>query len=247
MEPFRGRVCRIYSQTFKTQPGSASWTCQRWTFALSVDYLVLGFFYSGSIFLGDETIAKKIIFLASIILLGSFAFLIGIIKVWNRHVEELCLAKGFEYEVIANNLKKVDNIVQTSNGELFATLERSYPKGKLIHISNAGEITTILDQLDKPDGLRARGEKLFILEKGENGRLIEYNLRTFSHRTIVELGKLEGLFRPEGIATDNQGVIYIAETGSGTVLAYKNGALSPMITGLNEPDQLTVDKNGALD
>ena len=224
---------------------------------------------------------RTVSILVTVVLVAVCFYLVNQSEVWNRYFGKLRLNAGYKYEVIATNLKQVDNIAKTSNGELYATLERNYPKGELIQISDEGKTTIILDQLDRPDGLRAKNGKLYFTEETENGRIIEYNLRTSTQRTITKLDSAEGLafiseeellitedkpkgrllkvtlfgdvslildnlFRPEGIAINKHGVIYIAETGSGTIYAYKNGQLDSMIDGLSKPDQLAVDKEGAL-
>ena len=194
---------------------------------------------------------------------------------------KLKVADGYEYEVIVTGLRRIDNIARIPNGNLVATLEIKYPEGRLVHINREGRISTLLRGLNKPDGLRVMGDKLFIVEEADRGRLIEYHMPSGMHTTIAELnhpeglaiisdeelivtedkidGKLlrvtrsgdvqtmkSGLNRPEGVVVDKHGNIYIAETGSGSILLYKNGTTSTIVEGLNEPDQLAIDHNGAL-
>jgi len=231
--------------------------------------------------MGIIRLYRTISILVTVVLVAVCFYLANQSEVWNRYFGKLRLNEGYKYEVIATNLKRVDNIAKTSNGELYATLERKYPKGKLVQIGDEGKITIILDQLDRPDGLEAKNGKLYFTEETENGRIIEYNLRTSTQRTITKLDNAEGLailskeellitedkakgrllkvtlsgvvslilddlFHPEGIAIDKHGVIYIAETGSGTIYAYKSGQLDSIIGGLSKPDQLAVDKESAL-
>ena len=226
---------------------------------------------------------KWILFFITIALFSSFMYS-RYFSCSNKFVhlfEELQVAEGFNYEVVARHLKQVSNLAKTSDGELYATLELKYPDGKLVHLSQEGKERSILNKLNRPDGLRIKGNKLYIVEEVQDGRIIEYNLHTSSFKALVTLSHLEGLaivsdeellvtedkhggrllkvtlsgdiitiadglLRPEGIAIGKQGEIYIAETGSGNVLVYKNGQLHSFINGLNEPDQLAVDNNGAL-
>ena len=65
--------------------------------------------------------------------------------------------------------------------------------------------------------------------------------RTAPAETIIA-----GLNRPEGIAVAKDGTIYVAETGTGRVLAYKNGVLNTLVDDLDEPDQVEIAPDGAL-
>jgi sugar lactone lactonase YvrE len=55
-----------------------------------------------------------------------------------------------------------------------------------------------------------------------------------------------GLNRPEGIAVAKDGTIYVAETATGRVLAYKSGDVRTVVNDLEEPDQVELAPDGAL-
>jgi len=189
-------------------------------------------------------------------------------------------APGWQYRVYAEDLPRVDNIDWDRHGNLYATLERSKGRGKLVRIGTPSH-KVILDKLNRPDGLVVVGDKLYVTEEVMQGRIIELDIETGKTRTLARLdmtegieplpggglvlaqdmgrgalvhlnlnGKLTplypGLVRPEGLAVDRQGRIYIAETGTGRVLRLFKGKLSVVVAGLNEPDQLLLQSDGSL-
>lgn len=56
----------------------------------------------------------------------------------------------------------------------------------------------------------------------------------------------DGLSRPQGMAADSQGAVYIANTGENTITRFKDGALSPFVEGINRPYGIAVDASDHL-
>lgn len=193
---------------------------------------------------------------------------------------EIPTAEGLRWRVFQAGLPRVDNLALSPTGELFATLELAHKQGKLVSIHN-GHVVTLLEGLDRPDGLALAGGKLYVTEEVRQGRVLQYDLATGKSATLVYLDNPEGivvlpdgsllitedtrdgrlmrlsperkltvvardLARPEGLRRGADGTVYIAETGSGRVLAYQNKKFRTVADHLNEPDQLAIDQNGDI-
>jgi len=152
------------------------------------------------------------------------------------------VADGYEWEVFASGLRDVDNLARTSDGVLFATFERDFPKGELVMIDRNGEHTSVMKGLNRPDGLRASGSKLYIIEESANGRVIEYDTGTFKEETIARLNNVEGIAVTSGneilVAEDkmNGRLINLSRSGDETVLLEK----------LHNPEGLAVNGDGTV-
>lgn len=195
-------------------------------------------------------------------------------------VEEIKTTHGLRWSVFQSGLPQVDNLARLPTGELFATLELGNDEGRLVSIKN-GQVETLLDGLDRPDGLALAGRKLFVTEEVSQGRVVQFDLDTRKASTLIVLNNPEGivilpnggllitedlrdgrllqlsptrkltviardLSRPEGLSRGADGIIYIAETGRGRVLAYQNNKIRIIAERLVEPDQLAIDKSGNL-
>jgi len=101
--------------------------------------------------------------------------------------------KGYTFTVMAEGLPRVDNLTRAGNGSIYATLELKKGQGKVVRISPDGHGEVILRGLNKPDGIRAAYGKLFIVEESKKGRVLEYDIKKKSLRTLKKIGYLEGL------------------------------------------------------
>lgn len=103
-----------------------------------------------------------------------------------------------------------------------------------------GRVRT-LARLRAPEGLAvlANGD-LLVTEDRADGRLVRIR-RNGAIETVIA-----SLVRPEGIALGSDETTYIAETGTGRILQYRNRELGVVLEGLTEPDQLAVAPDGAL-
>ena len=98
-----------------------------------------------------------------------------------------------------------------------------------------------LVNIDNPEGILVMSDgSLLLTEDLRDGRLLRLSI-SGQLATIVH-----NLSRPEGIRLGTDGTVYIAETGSGRVLAYHHKEISIIAEDLDEPDQLAIDRNGAL-
>lgn len=95
--------------------------------------------------------------------------------------------------------------------------------------------------LRNPEGIaRDRDGHLLVSEDNVNGRIVR----------LMPGGRVDtligGLNRPEGICLAGDGELYIAETATGRVLAYHQGAVRTVVEDLDAPDQIRLAVDGAL-
>jgi sugar lactone lactonase YvrE len=158
------------------------------------------------------------------------------------HNGTIKVADGYEWEVFATGLKDVDNLARTSDGLLFATLEMDSPDGELVMINDNGKATSILKSLNRPDGLRANGSKLYILEESKKGRVIEYDTKTFKERTIARFHNLEGI----AIVSDEE-MLLAEDRKDGRLLKLSlTGEVEVLVEKLNKPEGIAVGDDGTV-
>lgn len=156
--------------------------------------------------------------------------------------EKIKAADGYSWEVYASGLKNVDNLARTSDGLLFATLEMNSPDGELVMIDGNGKAASVMKGLNRPDGLGARGHKLYILEEAGSGRVIEYDLLTFKDRTIAEFDDLEGI-----AFISDEGLIVTQDMNDGLLMKLSlSGDETVLWDKLSNPEGIAVDKNGVI-
>jgi len=150
-------------------------------------------------------------------------------------------ASGWHFQVYAENLPEVDNLVVAPDGSIYATLEKGRGKGRLIRIRQ-GKAETILDGLNRPDGLVFRGQRLIVTEEVGSGRVLEVDPANGQSRVLAELSK------PEGIAVLPGGDLLIAEDNvQGRILRLRrNGKIETVLAGLNRPEGIALAKDGTL-
>ena len=212
---------------------------------------------------------RKMLMLAVVLVVS-----LGIIDRGSALSAELVASTGWDYEVFAYDLDRVDNIAIGRAGELYVSLE-----SRVLRL-RGGERLVLVDNLDHPDGLLLRSHFLYITEEGKEGRVIRLDLRDSSQTVLVTLeaaeefaflpdgglavaqevgGRIskvtesgqteilaEGLRQPEGLAVSADGTIYVAEAKSGRVLAISKTGISVVVEGLNNPDQVEFAPDGSL-
>ena len=151
------------------------------------------------------------------------------------------VAVAGEPEILASGLTAIDNIALGDRGEVYATLERRAPHGRLVRIRN-GKAETLITGLDRPDGLVRRGPWLYLTEEVGNGRIIRYDLRTGKWKVLARLAY------PEGIVADADGTLWISlDRRQGRVVRLRPGGTpETVITGLNRPEGLCRAADGSL-
>lgn len=150
-------------------------------------------------------------------------------------------AKGWRFQVFADNLPQVDNLAVGADGSVYATLELDRGKGRVVRIRN-GKIHNLVEGLNRPDGLRFRYQHLIVTEEVSDGRVLEVDTANGKTRVLAELNK------PEGVAVLPDGNVLISEdTVQGRVLRLKpNGASETMLAGLNRPEGIALARDGTL-
>jgi sugar lactone lactonase YvrE len=151
-------------------------------------------------------------------------------------------ARGWRYRVVATDLPSVDNLAYGGDGHLYATLELGEKKGRVVRVRN-GTAETVLAGLDRPDGLAARGRKLYVTEEIAEGRVLESSLDG------NELKTLTTLHNPEGIAVLANGDLVLSEDKvNGRLVQWRkqSGAVETLIGGLNRPEGLALAGDGAI-
>lgn len=142
-------------------------------------------------------------------------------------------AKG-EVTVLASGLGRPAGVVVADNGACCVSEES---KGRVIQVN--GGTTTVLDGLQKPQGLALSGGQLFVLDVGSK-ELIAFSLSTKQRQTLatnLPVGAPPGITpKPlmgvpdlipgplspfAGLTVGGDGAIYIAGDGEGSVLALK--------------------------
>lgn len=116
--------------------------------------------------------------------------------------------------------------------------------GRVLEYSLRTGTTRLLARLSRPEGIDRLGNgDLVVAEDKAGGRLVR----------ITPLGQIQvlvsALNRPEGLCVDKSGVIYVAVTGDGNIIAV-NPALSyrqhVVRSGLRQPDQVECHVDGSL-
>ncbi len=152
-------------------------------------------------------------------------------------------APGWRYEVFAENQPPpaVDNLAIGGDGGVYATLELSRGRGRVVRIRN-GTAEDVVTGLNRPDGLFAAGKFLYITEEILNGRVLEFNLATRVQRTLATLNMPEGIGRLPG------GDLVISEDSPrGRLLRLEgNGTVEIINDQLNRPEGLSVAPDGTV-
>jgi len=155
--------------------------------------------------------------------------------------DTLQMKPGWQYRVIADGLKKVDNVVLDQQGTIYVSLEAGKGEGQIVKLSKTGA-TLIQGGLNRPDGLFYHDKHLYLTEEVESGRIIRIGLET------AKVTGLARLNRPEGIDRLSNGLLVIAEDAKpGRVLTLnpENGAMQ-VLGKLNRPEGLCVTDNDEI-
>lgn len=151
-------------------------------------------------------------------------------------------AKGWRFQVLAGDLEGVDNLAFTADGALYATLELADGKGRLVRVRN-GVAETVVAGLNRPDGLAARGRKLYVTEEVSEGRILEVSPDKGEWQILATL------HNPEGIAVLPDGDLILSEDSVNGRLVHlhrRSGLAETIIAGLNRPEGLAVATDGTI-
>ncbi len=150
-------------------------------------------------------------------------------------------ARGWRFQVFADNLPQVDNLAVGPDGSVYATLELDRGKGRVVRIRH-GKVKNLIEGLNRPDGLHFRYPHLIVTEEVSDGRVLEIDPANGKMRVLAELNK------PEGVAVLPDGDLLISEdTVQGRVLRLKqSGASETVLAGLNRPEGIVLARDGTL-
>jgi sugar lactone lactonase YvrE len=150
-------------------------------------------------------------------------------------------AAGWKLAVVQANLSGVDNLALHPDGTLYATRELSRGRGQVVRLRN-GRVDTLIGGLNSPDGLRLRGDILYVTEETVDGRVLEYGLKTRQQREIARLHSPEGIgFLPDGE------MVVTEDTMNGRIMRLNaNGVVDILTGGLSRPEGIAVKPDGTL-
>ncbi|HEC13758.1 MAG TPA: hypothetical protein ENI80_11035 [Acidiferrobacteraceae bacterium] len=143
------------------------------------------------------------------------------------------------HKVMLAELNRPDGLVVV--GDKLYLVEETM-QGRIIELNLGTGLSRTLARLDMTEGIEPLpGGGLVLSQDMGKGGLVHLDL---------DDGKLTplygGLVRPEGLAVDRHGGIFVAETGTGRVIRIFKGKLTVVVANLNEPDQLLLQADGSL-
>jgi sugar lactone lactonase YvrE len=156
--------------------------------------------------------------------------------------EAVQAAKGWRFGVFARDLPSIDNIVVAYDGAIYATQELADGKGTVVRIRKGEAAEVVLANLNRADGLFARGRYLYVTEEVMDGRVIQYDLCAGVSHVLATLRN------PEGIDMLPDGDLVVSEDSvNGRIVRIKrNGVLETIMAGLNRPEGIAVAKDGTV-
>ena len=128
---------------------------------------------------------------------------------------------SWSYTVIADELTNVDSLVVTSGGDFYATLQQQDGGGALVRLEPKADDPAFL-------GLAAVIADGLVRPDGRKTRMIS------------------GLDRPESVAVDADGTVFVAEAGTGRVLRVSAKGVVATVEDLHKPGRVEVAPDGAL-
>jgi sugar lactone lactonase YvrE len=150
-------------------------------------------------------------------------------------------AKGWRFQVLHAHLSGVDNLVQATDGTLYASRELAQGQGLVVRIRD-GRVETLISNLNRPDGLHLQGRWLYVTEEVADGRVLEYDLCSGKQRELTTLHNPEGIVMlPDGDLAVNEDSI-----NGRLVRVLRNGVVEVITSGLNRPEGLAVTDDGTL-
>jgi len=168
------------------------------------------------------------------------AILLFVFIIFGRNT--LFADSAWAFEAHAHDLRRVDNLALADDGSLYASLEVAGGQGRIVHLKS-GQVTPVLEDLKRPDGLILRSGSLFVTEEVDPGRILKFDLATGESITIAQLRKPEGI----GFLPDGRLVISEDLPENGRVVALSDsGTVSVIIDGLKKPEGLAVAANGDI-
>lgn len=146
--------------------------------------------------------------------------------------------RGGKTQVVASKLDRPRGLALRKHS-LYVTEQVS--DGRVIEINLADNTRRVIENLSNPGHIvKLPGGDLAVTEEGVSGRLMR----------LMPNGAIEvitaGLNYPEGLSVARDGTIYVGESGTGRVLAYRQGELNVVVDDLDELGQIEVALDGSL-
>ena len=131
-----------------------------------------------------------------------------------------------QVSTVTTGLSQPCEVVAANDGTLFVS---ELGKGRVVRVDAAGTVSSVIDKLDKPKGLALRQNTLLVLDRGTK-ELRAVNLATGQQQLLafqLPVGDPGSTSRSPmdfsgGLAVGNDGTIYIAGDGEGSVLTLRN-------------------------
>jgi hypothetical protein len=151
------------------------------------------------------------------------------------------LSAGLRYQVFADHLEEVSALAFDNAGDLYATLEKRHGQGELV-LLHQGLPLKLLGNLDKPDGILLRGNKLYITNEAGNHGLAVYTSGTLDY--------LDGTIGAEGIASAGPDKILVIEDrkADGRLLRIEpaTAEIEVLLSGLHEAEGVCQGPDGDI-
>ncbi len=152
--------------------------------------------------------------------------------------EVVRILPGGKHETVLRGLRRPDGL-RADHGRLFIAEESR--KGPLVEYDIKTGAAHVIARPGYIEGLAVMpGDEFLVTRDRKKGSLIEISEN--GETTVL----IRGLRRPEGITRGKNGGLFIAETGTGKVLLFKDGRLRTVLRGLDKPDQLAAAPDGTL-
>jgi sugar lactone lactonase YvrE len=131
-----------------------------------------------------------------------------------------------QVSTVTTGLSQPCEVVAANDGTLFVS---ELGKGRVVRVDSAGTVSLVIEGLDKPKGLALRQDTLLVLDRGSK-ELRAVNLATGQPQLLAShlpIGDPAGTSRGPmdfsgGLAVGNDGTIYIAGDGEGSVLTLRS-------------------------
>ena len=145
-----------------------------------------------------------------------------------------------EIKTVVSRLNRADGLCMRGK---FLYITEETDDGRVLEFDLSAKKLRVLATLHRPEGIDILpGGDLVVSEDNLNGRLLR--VRRDGRRAVEVI--VGGLSRPEGVAVQPDGTVIFAETETGRVLSYKDGAVNVLLNDLDDPDQVHIAPDGAL-
>ena len=149
-------------------------------------------------------------------------------------------APGYDIEVVATDIRKVDGLAWHKTGAILATEE--YRGGGMVRIDPvSGSFTYLIRDLADPDNLAVFDNDIFMTEEDPQGRIVRID--HLQNRSVFA----DGLDSPEGLDVGPDGLLYVAEHyANGQVYRYSTDGKRETVGNVTNGEGLRVLPDGTV-